>query len=98
MRSHGNERWGRFLALATATALGSAGCEVFVDFDRTKIEIDAMDASFTAAGGGDSGAVGTVDSADAARDVATDAADDGADGTSDAADGADGTVDADDSG
>jgi hypothetical protein len=91
----------RLMAIAALALLGAAGCELAVDFDRTKIDAGGIDASFIE-GGGDTTI--PVDANDAAIEAGTDTgpdtqpidggpdadADDGA-----AADADDGAADAD---
>jgi hypothetical protein len=78
---------------------GAVGCELALDFDRTKIDGGAIDASFgdtattdqasppadgTTDGGGDTGAdTGTDTGADTGRDTGADTGSDGGDGGTD---------------
>ncbi len=77
-------RTSRKLLVVFSLAMGAAGCELIVDFDRTKID----------AGGGDGSLPPDVTTQDApAQDVGADAPGDaGGDAVSDASDASDGAM------
>jgi hypothetical protein len=60
----------RLLATAALTLIGAAGCELAVDFDRTKIDAGAIDASIPESGGD------TTIPVDGSNEAAADAAND----------------------
>ena len=89
----------RLMALAavvTSTLVGAVGCELAVDFDRTKIDAGAVDASISE-GGADSTLPPDANATDANTDAGVDApaTDAGVDADDGAVDADDGAVDAD---
>lgn len=74
----------------------AAGCELIVDFDRTKIPVEAVDAALIDAAGFDEGGIlSPEDAGDGSSEAATEAGTDAADAGDAGTDAGDASLDAD---
>lgn len=67
-----------------AVSVGAMGCELIVDFDRTKIPVETVDADIPGTDAGTDTGTDAIAETDGGEDASDDGGDDGGDATTDA--------------